>query len=76
MRVCIAPRDRSLATVSSLVAAGQVAQITYHLNRAMDNGLTQSQASEVLTHVAFYAGWPDAFSALPIVKEVFENRHK
>jgi len=42
----------------------------------MDNGLTQSQASEVLTHVAFYAGWPNAFSALPIVKEVFENRHK
>jgi 4-carboxymuconolactone decarboxylase len=53
-----------------------VAQITYHLNRAMDNGLTQSQASEVLTHVAFYAGWPNAFSALPVVKEVFEKRQK
>jgi len=76
LRPALAPRDRSLATVSSLVASGQVAQITYHLNRAMDNGLTQSQASEVLTHVAFYAGWPNAFSALPIVKEVFENRHK
>jgi 4-carboxymuconolactone decarboxylase len=57
-------------------ASGQVAQITYHLNRAMDNGLTQSQASEVLTHVAFYAGWPNAFSALPVVKEVFEKRQK
>ncbi len=76
LRPALAPRDRSLVTVSSLVASGQVAQITYHLNRAMDNGLTQSQASEVLTHVAFYAGWPNAFSALPIVKEVFENRHK
>ena len=76
LRPALAPRDRSLATVSSLVASGQVAQITYHLNRAMDNGLTQSQASEVLTHVAFYAGWPNAFSALPIVKEVFEKRHK
>jgi 4-carboxymuconolactone decarboxylase len=53
-----------------------VAQITYHLNRAMDNGLTRSQASEVLTHVAFYAGWPNAFSALPVVKEVFEKRQK
>jgi 4-carboxymuconolactone decarboxylase len=59
-----------------LIASGQVAQITYHLNRAMDNGLTQSQASEVLTHVAFYAGWPNAFSALPVVKEVFEKRQK
>ncbi len=76
LRPALAPRDRSLVTVSSLIASGQVAQITYHLNRAMDNGLTQSQASEVLTHVAFYAGWPNAFSALPIVKEVFEKRHK
>jgi 4-carboxymuconolactone decarboxylase len=76
LRPALAPRDRSLVTVSSLIASGQVAQITYHLNRAMDNGLTQSQASEVLTHVAFYAGWPNAFSALPIVKEVFEKRQK
>src|SRR2546426_11002790 len=74
LRPALAPRDRSLVTVSSLIASGQVAQITYHLNRAMDNGLTHSQASEVLTHVAFYAGWPNAFSALPIVKEVFEKR--
>ena len=76
LRRALAPRDRSLVTVSSLIASGQVAQITYHLNRAMDNGLTQSQASEVLTHVAFYAGWPKAFSALPVVKEVFEKRQK
>jgi len=76
LRPALAPRDRSLVTVSSLIASGQVAQVPYHLNRAMDNGLTQSEASEVLTHVAFYAGWPNAFSALPIVKEVFENRHK
>jgi 4-carboxymuconolactone decarboxylase len=76
LRPALAPRDRSLVTVSSLIASGQVAQITYHLNRAMDNGLTQSQASEVLTHVAFYAGWPNAFSALPVVKEVFERRQK
>jgi 4-carboxymuconolactone decarboxylase len=40
----------------------------------MDNGLTQAQASEVLTHIAFYAGWPWAFSALPVVKDVFEKR--
>ncbi|NYF51141.1 alkylhydroperoxidase/carboxymuconolactone decarboxylase family protein YurZ [Edaphobacter lichenicola] len=62
--------------MSALIASGQVAQITYHLSRAMDNGLTQGQASEVLTHIAFYAGWPNAFSALPVVKDVFEKRQK
>jgi 4-carboxymuconolactone decarboxylase len=75
LRPALAPRDRSLVTVSALIASGQVAQITYHLNRAMDNGLTQSEASEIVTHIAFYAGWPNAFSALPVVKEVFKNRH-
>ena len=74
LRPDLAPRDRSLVTVSALIASGQVAQITYHLNRAMDNGLTQAQAAEVVTHLAFYVGWPNAFSALPVVKEVFEKR--
>ncbi len=74
LRPDLAPRDRSLVTVSALVASGQVAQIPYHLNRAMDNGLTREQAAEALTHLAFYAGWPNAFSALPVFKEVFEKR--
>ena len=74
LRPALAPRDRSLVTVSALVASGQATQITYHLNRAMDNGLTKAQASEVLTHLAFYAGWPNVFSALPVVKAVFEKR--
>jgi 4-carboxymuconolactone decarboxylase len=72
LRPALAPRDRSLITVSALVASGQVAQISYHLNRAMDNGLTKSEASEGLTHLLFYAGWPNVFSAVPIAKEVFE----
>jgi alcohol dehydrogenase (NADP+) len=70
----LAPRDRSLVTVSALVATGQVAQLPAHLNRAMDNGLTQAQAAEVITHLAFYVGWPNAFSALPVAKDVFEKR--
>src|SRR5207245_6380933 len=74
LRPGLAPRDRSLVTVSALIASAQVAQITYHLNRAMDNGLTRKQAGEVVTHLAFYAGWPNAFSALPVVKDVFEKR--
>lgn len=74
LRPGLAPRDRSLVTVSALVASGPVAQIPYHLNRAMDNGLTQTQASEALTQLAFYAGWPNVFSALPVAKDVFEKR--
>lgn len=76
LRPGLASRDRSLVTVGALVAAGQVAQIPYHLSRAMDNGLTQEQASEVLTQLAFYAGWPNVFSALPVFKQVFEQRQK
>ena len=74
LRPGLAPRDRSLVTVSALVATGQVAQLTYHLNRAMDNGLTKAQASEVMTQLAFYAGWPNVFTALPVVKDVLEKR--
>jgi 4-carboxymuconolactone decarboxylase len=76
LRPDLAPRDRSLVTVSALIASGQVQQIPYHLNRAMDNGLTQAQAAEALTHLAFYAGWPNVFSALPVAKDVFEKRPK
>lgn len=75
LRPALAPRDRSLVTVSALVAAGQIGQIPYHLNKAMDNGLTQEQASEALTQLAFYVGWPNVFSALPVFKEVFEKRN-
>lgn len=74
LRPDLAPCDRSLVTVSALIATGQVAQITFHLNKAMDNGLTRAEASEVLTHLAFYAGWPNAFSGVPVVKSVFESR--
>jgi len=74
LRADLAPRDRSLVTVSALVATGQVAQMSYHLNRAMDNGLTKAQAAEAIAHLAFYVGWPNVFSALPVAKDVFEKR--
>ncbi|MBB5464007.1 4-carboxymuconolactone decarboxylase [Paraburkholderia sp. CI2] len=74
LRPGLAPRDRSLVTVSALVASGQVAQIPYHLGRAMDNGLTKDEASEMLTQLAFYAGWPNVFSAMPVFKDVFAKR--
>ena len=74
LRPDLAPRDRSLVTVSALIANGHAGQIPYHLNRAMDKGLTQEEAAEVITHLAFYAGWPNAFTALPVAKDVFEKR--
>lgn len=74
LRPGLPPRDRSLTTVSALVATGLTGQITSHLNIAMDNGLTDEQADEVLTQLAFYAGWPRVFSAMPIFKEVLDAR--
>jgi 4-carboxymuconolactone decarboxylase len=76
LRPDLASRDRSLVTVSALIASGQVAQVSFHLNKAMDNGLTKAQASEVLTHLAFYAGWPNAMSAVPVAREVFDKRSR
>lgn len=76
LRPGLASRDRSLVTVSALIATGKVEQVPFHLNRAMDNGLTQEEASEVLTHLAFYAGWPNIFSAMPVAKDVFESRNE
>ncbi len=70
----LAARDRSLVTVAALIARGQAEQMPFHLNRAMDNGLTQTQAAEVVTHLAFYAGWPRAMSALPTLQSVFKAR--
>ncbi len=58
----------------ALIASGQVAQVPYHLNRAMDHGVTQAEAGEMITHLAFYAGWPNAFSAAAVAKDVFAGR--
>lgn len=72
----LAPRDRSLVTVSALVANGQSAQVPFHLDRAMTNGLTRAEASEALTQLAFYANWPNVFSAMPVFQEVFASREQ
>jgi 4-carboxymuconolactone decarboxylase len=74
LRPGLAPRDRSLVTVSSLIASGQIAQLTGHLNIGMNNGLTQTEIAEAITHLAFYVGWPNVFSAMPVAKDVFEKR--
>ena len=74
LRPALAPRDRSLVTISALVATGRVAQLTGHTNIGMNNGLTKREISGVITHLAFYSGWPNAMSAAPVVRKVFEER--
>lgn len=74
LRPGLAPRDRSLVTISSLIASGQVAQLAGHLTIGMNNGLTQTEIAEAITHLAFYVGWPNVFSAMPVAKDVFEKR--
>jgi 4-carboxymuconolactone decarboxylase len=74
LRPDLAPRDRSLVTVSALIANGQAGQLTAHLTLGIKNGLKQEEVAEAIAQLAFYVGWPNAFSALPIAKDVFENR--
>ena len=70
----LSKRDRSLITCATLIALGREKQLVGHLQRALDNGLEQSELSEVITHLAFYAGWPAAMTAALVAKQVFEGR--
>ena len=67
----LSPRDRSLITVAALIANGNTAQLSSHLNLAKTNGLSESELAEVMIHLAFYTGWPRAISAILVAKEVF-----
>jgi 4-carboxymuconolactone decarboxylase len=67
----LSKRDRSLITVAALVALNRQEQLRFHLNRALENGLTRDELIEALTHLAFYAGWPCAMSSLTTAKELW-----
>jgi 4-carboxymuconolactone decarboxylase len=67
-------RDRSLITVATLVALNRTEQLRGHLERALGNGVTKDEIAELITHLAFYSGWPTAMSAALVAKEVFEQR--
>jgi 4-carboxymuconolactone decarboxylase len=70
----LSPRDRSLVTVSALIALSRPDQLRSHLARARDNGVTQVEAIETITHLAFYAGWPNAVTAIAVAREVFQKK--
>jgi 4-carboxymuconolactone decarboxylase len=71
----LSPRDRSLVTISVLIATGNPAQLAGHLGRALDNGLQPREASGVLAHLAIYSGWPSAVSALDAYEQVYTARN-
>jgi 4-carboxymuconolactone decarboxylase len=69
----LSPRDRSLATISSLISLYRTNELPFHLKKALENGVTRDEIIETITHLAFYAGWPPAMTALQIARTVFEE---
>ncbi len=69
----LSKRDRSLVTVSALIALNRPEQLRHHLQRARDNGVTKDEIVETITHLAFYAGWPSAMTAITVAKELFSQ---
>jgi 4-carboxymuconolactone decarboxylase len=69
----LSPKERSLITVAALTAGGNAEQLTYHLQFAKDNGATEEELIEAITHLAFYAGWPKAFSAMSVARQAFRR---
>jgi 4-carboxymuconolactone decarboxylase len=69
----LSPRDRSLITVSSLIALYRINEMPFHFKRALENGVTRDELIELITHLAFYAGWPAASTALQIARRAFEE---
>jgi 4-carboxymuconolactone decarboxylase len=70
----LSKRDRSIVTVSALVAMNRTEQLPFHLGRALENGVTQDELVELITHLAFYSGWPTAMSAIRLAKEAFQGK--
>jgi 4-carboxymuconolactone decarboxylase len=68
----LSPRDRSLVTITSLISLYRINELPFHLTKALENGLTRDEIIATITHLAFYAGWPPAMSALQIARKAFE----
>lgn len=69
----LTPRDRSLVTITCLIAMYRINEMPFHMAKALENGVTRDEIVEAMTQLAFYAGWPPAMTALPIAKKVFEE---
>ena len=69
----LSPRDRSLVTVSALISGYRQNELPFHMKKALENGVTPDELIEVITHLAFYSGWPTASTALTIARQVFAD---
>jgi 4-carboxymuconolactone decarboxylase len=69
----LSPKERSLITVAALTTGGNIEQLSYYLQFAKDNGATEEELIEAITHLAFYAGWPKAFSAMSVARQAFHS---
>jgi 4-carboxymuconolactone decarboxylase len=69
----LSKRDRSLITVAALIALNRPDQLRFHLGRAVENGVTEQELIEAVTHLAFYSGWPNAMTAIMLAKELFSK---
>jgi 4-carboxymuconolactone decarboxylase len=72
----LSKRDRSLITVATLVAGYRTNELPFHMKRALENGVTKDELVELITHLAFYAGWPPASTAVSIARQVFAEGAK
>jgi len=70
----LSKRDRSLATVSALIALNRTEQLRFHIPRALENGVTKDELVEMITHLAFYSGWPNAMSAAMVAQEITSKK--
>lgn len=70
----LSKRDRSLMVIAALVASYRPEQLKGHIGRGLDNGLTRDEIAEIITHLAFYSGWPSSMTAANVLKEVLEER--
>lgn len=69
----LSSKTRSMITVSALITKGATEQLPFHLTKAKENGVSQTEMSGLITHLAFYVGWPNAWSAFNIAKEVYKE---
>lgn len=73
-RPALSKRDRSVITVAALCAMYRTDQLRAHITRALENGVTKEEIGEIILHIAFYAGWPTAASAVQVAREVFQDK--
>lgn len=69
----LSPKTRSIITITALISGGNFEQLKYHIQKGRENGISKEEIAEIITHIAFYAGWPKAWSAFNVAKEIYSQ---